>query len=238
MNLKNWKVFSSKSVGTRPSSYEIKYLPGRVLTKVEKHCSRQLMRQTQCSTSWSSHNIPAQYKHSASTSSSLSIIHSSSSYSSDLEEKSKSFDGEIDGFASSRLHHKFHGPVIILPHKTCPHFNFSVFCLLCFSQRNLQMFSFLPISVDCTRFYFSNINSYGEAVIISAEPGLQYRASIVPYFATEHSDLRLAACTTCMYLFKLSMSPKWVVLVHERRQWEYQRGHWGLVGIFCLFVVE
>ena len=34
---KNGKVFTSKSVGTVPSSYE-KNLPGRGLTKVEKHC--------------------------------------------------------------------------------------------------------------------------------------------------------------------------------------------------------
>ena len=36
---KNGKVFTSKSVGTGPSSYEKKYLPGRGLTMVEKHCS-------------------------------------------------------------------------------------------------------------------------------------------------------------------------------------------------------
>ena len=37
---KNGKVFTSKFVGTGPSSYEKKNLPGRGLTKVEKHCSR------------------------------------------------------------------------------------------------------------------------------------------------------------------------------------------------------
>ena len=42
MNLKkNGKVFTSKFVGTGPSSYEKKNLPGRVLTKFEKHWSRQ-----------------------------------------------------------------------------------------------------------------------------------------------------------------------------------------------------
>ena len=35
------KVLTSKFVGTGPSSYEIKNLPGRGLTKVEKHCSRE-----------------------------------------------------------------------------------------------------------------------------------------------------------------------------------------------------
>jgi len=40
MNLKNGKVFTSKSVGTGPSSYEKKNLPGRGLAKVEKHRSR------------------------------------------------------------------------------------------------------------------------------------------------------------------------------------------------------
>ena len=40
MNLKkNGKVFTSKSVGTGPSSYEKKNLPGRGLTKFQKHCS-------------------------------------------------------------------------------------------------------------------------------------------------------------------------------------------------------
>jgi len=40
MNLKNGKVFTSKFVGTGPSSYEKKNLPGRGLTKVEKHRSK------------------------------------------------------------------------------------------------------------------------------------------------------------------------------------------------------
>ena len=34
------KVLTSKFVGTGPSSYEKKNLPGRGLTKVEKHCTR------------------------------------------------------------------------------------------------------------------------------------------------------------------------------------------------------
>ena len=37
---KNGKVFTSKSVGTGPSSYEKKNSPGRGLTKVEKHCCK------------------------------------------------------------------------------------------------------------------------------------------------------------------------------------------------------
>jgi len=38
MNLKeNGKVFTSKFVGTGPSSYEKKNLPGRGLTNIEKH---------------------------------------------------------------------------------------------------------------------------------------------------------------------------------------------------------
>jgi hypothetical protein len=40
MNLrKTGKVFMSKFVPTGPSSYKKKNLPGRGLTKVEKHCS-------------------------------------------------------------------------------------------------------------------------------------------------------------------------------------------------------
>jgi len=39
MNLKkNGNVFTSKFVGTGPSSYKKKNLLGRGLTKVEKHC--------------------------------------------------------------------------------------------------------------------------------------------------------------------------------------------------------
>ena len=37
---KNGKVFTSKFVGTGPSSYEKKNLPARGLTKVEKHWYR------------------------------------------------------------------------------------------------------------------------------------------------------------------------------------------------------
>jgi len=38
---KDGKVFTSKFVGTGPSSYEKKNLPGRGLTKVEKHWHRE-----------------------------------------------------------------------------------------------------------------------------------------------------------------------------------------------------
>jgi len=42
MNLKNGNVFTSKFVGTGPSSYgKKKKLLGRGLTKVEKHCPIQ-----------------------------------------------------------------------------------------------------------------------------------------------------------------------------------------------------
>ena len=49
---KNGKVFTSKSVGTGPSSYEKKNLPGRGLTKVQKHwyraqCSAKMERYLQ-----------------------------------------------------------------------------------------------------------------------------------------------------------------------------------------------
>ena len=40
MNLKIGQVFTSKFVGTGPSSYKKKNLLGRGLTKVEKHCFR------------------------------------------------------------------------------------------------------------------------------------------------------------------------------------------------------
>jgi len=47
MNLKKiGKVYSSKFVGTGPSSYvyKKKNLPGRGLTKIEKHCSTECDR--------------------------------------------------------------------------------------------------------------------------------------------------------------------------------------------------
>jgi len=41
MNLKQiGKLLTSQSVGTGPSSYKKKNLPGRGLTKDEKHCPR------------------------------------------------------------------------------------------------------------------------------------------------------------------------------------------------------
>jgi len=43
MNLKKiGKVFTSKFVATGPSSYKKNNLPGCGLTKVEKHCSKQM----------------------------------------------------------------------------------------------------------------------------------------------------------------------------------------------------
>jgi hypothetical protein len=39
------KVFTSKFVGTGPSSYKKKNLPGRGLTEVEKHCCRDILFQ-------------------------------------------------------------------------------------------------------------------------------------------------------------------------------------------------
>jgi len=41
---KTGKILTSKSVGTRPSSYEKKKIPGGGLTKIEKHCSRRFWR--------------------------------------------------------------------------------------------------------------------------------------------------------------------------------------------------
>jgi len=41
MNLKIGKLFTSKFVGTGPSSYKKKNLQGHGLTKVEKHCMQQ-----------------------------------------------------------------------------------------------------------------------------------------------------------------------------------------------------
>jgi len=54
MNLKNGKVFTSKFVGTGPSSYEKKNLPGRGLTKVEKHWLRAYCQSLECRISYTS----------------------------------------------------------------------------------------------------------------------------------------------------------------------------------------
>jgi len=39
------KIFTSKFFGTGPSSYKKKDLPGRGLTKGEKHCCRQYKKE-------------------------------------------------------------------------------------------------------------------------------------------------------------------------------------------------
>jgi len=44
----NLKVFTSKFVGTGPSSYKKKNLPGRGLTKVEKHCDKACSFHVSC----------------------------------------------------------------------------------------------------------------------------------------------------------------------------------------------
>jgi hypothetical protein len=58
----------------------------------------------------------------------------------------------------------------------------------------------------------------------------------VPCFSIEDSELRLAAFT--VYLLKLPVSPKWMVLVYERRQWENQRGDFGLVATICFVCLK
>jgi hypothetical protein len=44
---KTGEIFTSKFVATGPSSYLKRNLPGRGLTKVEKHCCRQYLRKIQ-----------------------------------------------------------------------------------------------------------------------------------------------------------------------------------------------
>jgi len=60
---KNGKVLTSKSVGTGPSSYEKENLPGRGLTKVEKHCTRDFMTSHDCIASWVTWTHPAPFRH-------------------------------------------------------------------------------------------------------------------------------------------------------------------------------
>ena len=60
--------------------------------------------------------------------------------------------------------------------------------LICFSQRDLQQASFLPISVRLS--LFSNSAFYEQAFMIFTKGGL---ASLVPCFEIKGSGLRLAA---------------------------------------------
>jgi hypothetical protein len=46
-------------------------------------------------------------------------------------------------------------------------------CLLCFSQRDLRQFSFLPASVLCTHHFFSSATVYGQTDVMLTEPGLE-----------------------------------------------------------------
>ena len=54
---KNGKVFTSKFVGTGPSSCEKKNLPGRGLTKVEKHFNKGHTLVNKCSASVGKHLV-------------------------------------------------------------------------------------------------------------------------------------------------------------------------------------
>jgi hypothetical protein len=64
MNLKKiGKVFTSKFVGTGSSSYEKKNLPGRGLTKVEKHWYNGTMKQVHILVTGNSPQFSHQWDH-------------------------------------------------------------------------------------------------------------------------------------------------------------------------------
>jgi len=96
-------------------------------------------------------------------------------------------------FTSSCLHHSFDRPIC---HRKGFSSAVSFRCLLCFSQRDLRQFSFLPASLLCTRHFFCSSSVCGQTDMIFAEPGLEDLASLVSCFVTECSGLsRVAALT-------------------------------------------
>ena len=103
-----------------------------------KQCAHfiQFWHRTLASPLWSSQNKPAQYKHLASASSSISLPYPSST--SDSEETTNSLDGEIDGF--TKLLRVFTTGFIglIYPPERDLLLLFSVCCLRRFSQTDLR----------------------------------------------------------------------------------------------------
>ena len=111
----------------------------------------------------------AQYKHSASATSSRPYLPTSSSCS-DLEEYPKSLINEIGNFTSLLPVFTIGLIAILFPPKRGHLYLFSLFCILCFSKKDLRQVSFLPVSVDCTPLFFSNSTLYGERVFAELGP--------------------------------------------------------------------
>ena len=153
---------------------------------------RQFWHPTPPSPLWSALNKLAQYRHTASASSSLPFPHPSSS---SPEETFNLLDGEISGF-TSLLSIFTKGLIgLIVPQERGPVLFFSFCRVLCFSQRDLRQVHFLPASVNFIPFSFSSSTVYGETFMFFAKPGPEELASLVPCFYIEDSGLRLAALT-------------------------------------------
>jgi len=78
-----------------------------------------------------------------------------------------------------------------------------------------------------------------EICLIFAEPDLENLISLVPCFQIEGSELRLAAFT--IVPVEAVCVAKWLVLVHERRQWENRRWNCtsiGRIGFVSLKITE
>jgi hypothetical protein len=127
----------------------------------------------------------AQYKHSASTSSSLSFPHPSSS---DPEEAPNSLDGE-NGFTSSCLHHESDRPTLSS--------YFVVFLLLhtMFLAKGLTTGQFLAFVGRLLPCFLLHSALYRATVMIFDEPGLEDLALLMPCFKIEGSGLGCAAFT-------------------------------------------
>ena len=79
-------------------------------------------------------------------------------------------------------------------------------CLLCFSQRDLRQFSFLPVPVDFTFPFFFSPALYGQTVMIFYDPGLKNLASLIHHHHHHVSEgLGMLSCS--LILMKLVPPP-------------------------------
>jgi len=138
-------------------------------------------------------NKLAQYRYSASASSSLSFPHPPCS--SEPEETPNLLFGEIDGFIpllpvfTTGLIGLLFPPTGIL----CCSFPSVGHCIS--RKRTQDRFCFFPVSVDCPPVFFANSVVCGLMVMIYAEPGPEDLATLVPCFKIKGNGYRIATFT-------------------------------------------
>jgi hypothetical protein len=150
---------------------------------------RHFWHRTHSSPLWFSENNPAQYKHSASASSSLSVPHLSPS---DSGETADSLDDEESGGFLAIFLLFIMGSVLSFPAKDDSVLLFSFCCLVCLGQRDFRHLSFVPLSVGLGlnfRLFSSNSALYGEAVMIFDEPHLEGLPKFMTCFEIEGRGL-------------------------------------------------